>query len=205
LNDRRDFAAWFEQAHPQRQDRLSTLLAFGDELLGVNRGLALVSRGDEAVFWMRHVRECLTPGLVEAVAPAGRLLDVGSGNGLPGFVLAALLPNLEVTLLEPRHKKAGFLDRMKLLLGVANARVDEASLEALSLRPTLNYPAVVSRALRWTPRRVAELELVAGPEAVLYRFGPPRPEGRDIPLADAGDRVIQCLPRATWAEDLAEA
>lgn len=53
--------------------------------------------------------------LVAPVLPAraflgeGSLLDVGSGNGSPGLVLAALLPGLHVTLLEPRLKRWAFL------------------------------------------------------------------------------------------------
>jgi 16S rRNA G527 N7-methylase RsmG len=61
-----------------------------------------------------------TPGervavLVAGVVPArslpapGRLLDVGSGNGSPGLVLALLRDDLEVTLLEPRQKRWAFL------------------------------------------------------------------------------------------------
>jgi 16S rRNA (guanine(527)-N(7))-methyltransferase RsmG len=53
--------------------------------------------------------------LVAPVLPAtplpgpGRLIDVGSGNGSPGLVLALLRPDLEVTLLEPRQKRWAFL------------------------------------------------------------------------------------------------
>jgi 16S rRNA (guanine527-N7)-methyltransferase len=53
--------------------------------------------------------------LVGSVAPAaplleaGSLLDVGSGNGSPGLVLALLRPDLEVTLLEPRRRRWAFL------------------------------------------------------------------------------------------------
>lgn len=53
--------------------------------------------------------------LVGAVLPAaelarrGRLVDVGSGNGSPGLVLALLRPELDVTLLEPRRRRWAFL------------------------------------------------------------------------------------------------
>jgi 16S rRNA (guanine527-N7)-methyltransferase len=53
--------------------------------------------------------------LVGAVLPAvplvrpGRLVDVGSGNGSPGLVLAVLRPDLAVTLLEPRQRRWAFL------------------------------------------------------------------------------------------------
>jgi 16S rRNA (guanine527-N7)-methyltransferase len=44
-----------------------------------------------------------------ALVPAGRLLDVGSGNGSPGLVLALVRDDLEVTLLEPRARRWAFL------------------------------------------------------------------------------------------------
>jgi 16S rRNA (guanine527-N7)-methyltransferase len=52
----------------------------------------------------------VAPVLPAAPLPApGRLIDVGSGNGSPGLVLALLRPDLEVTLLEPRQKRWAFL------------------------------------------------------------------------------------------------
>ncbi len=44
-----------------------------------------------------------------AMVPAGSLLDIGSGNGSPGLVLAILRPDLRATLLEPRVRRWGFL------------------------------------------------------------------------------------------------
>jgi 16S rRNA (guanine527-N7)-methyltransferase len=52
----------------------------------------------------------VTPVLPAAGLPGpGRLIDVGSGNGSPGLVLALLRPDLAVTLLEPRQKRWAFL------------------------------------------------------------------------------------------------
>jgi 16S rRNA (guanine(527)-N(7))-methyltransferase RsmG len=52
----------------------------------------------------------VAPVLPAAPLPApGPLIDVGSGNGSPGLVLALLRPDLEVTLLEPRQKRWAFL------------------------------------------------------------------------------------------------
>lgn len=52
----------------------------------------------------------VAPVLPAVPVPApGRLIDVGSGNGSPGLVLALLRPDLEVTLLEPRQKRWAFL------------------------------------------------------------------------------------------------
>jgi 16S rRNA (guanine527-N7)-methyltransferase len=67
-----------------------------------------------------------------AVAPQvrpGRLLDIGSGNGSPGLVLAALCPQAAVTLLEPRQKRWAFLREaaraMALVVDVRRERHDQ--------------------------------------------------------------------------------
>jgi len=57
-----------------------------------------------------RVAVLVAPVLPAASLPArGRLLDIGSGNGSPGLVLALLRPDLEVTLLEPRQRRWAFL------------------------------------------------------------------------------------------------
>ena len=63
--------------------------------------------------------------LVRPVAPLapllepGTLLDVGSGNGSPGLVLAALRPDVRATLLEPRMRRWAFLREVARAMGVA--------------------------------------------------------------------------------------
>jgi len=82
----------------------------------------LVAYLDEVARWSQRVNltgarapEERTELLVAQVLPAvdliqgPRLIDVGSGNGSPGLVLALLRPELEVTLLEPRQRRWAFL------------------------------------------------------------------------------------------------
>lgn len=61
---------------------------------------------------------------------AGRLLDLGSGVGLPGVPLAVWRPDLEVTLCEVRKRRAAFLERVVAELGLRNARVYNADVRA---------------------------------------------------------------------------
>jgi len=88
-------------------------------------------------------------GLAVPLAPLlepGRLLDVGSGNGSPGLVLAALRPDLRVTLLEPRQRRWSFLREAVREIGrrdievlrlrhdeYRGARVENVSIRALRL------------------------------------------------------------------------
>jgi 16S rRNA (guanine527-N7)-methyltransferase len=70
--------------------------------------------------------------LVAAVIPAvpwalpGRLIDIGSGNGSPGIIFAALREDLEVSLLEPRAKRCAFLREAVRHLGLKGVSVERS-------------------------------------------------------------------------------
>jgi 16S rRNA (guanine527-N7)-methyltransferase len=111
----------------------------------------------------RHYGEALA-ALDWIPAAARRLVDLGSGAGFPGFVLAAARPELEVWLIEPRARRAAFLAaaarRAQLSLRVVNARVAAASLPEL---PS-GIDILTVRALRLEPPAYGALlpRLVAG-------------------------------------------
>lgn len=73
-----------------------------------------------------------------------RVIDVGTGPGLPGIPLALANPALEVTLLDSNHKKTSFLRQACLELGLKNTTVVCERVEAW--RPDEKYDVVISRA-----------------------------------------------------------
>ncbi len=82
-----------------------------------------------------------------AVAPhlhAKRLLDVGSGAGLPGIPLALANPDMFVTLLDSNHKKAAFLNQAMMELKLKNAEVCSERVE--SWKTQNGYDVIISRA-----------------------------------------------------------
>lgn len=75
---------------------------------------------------------------------SGRLLDVGSGAGLPGIPLALVRPDLQVTVMDSSHKKASFMRQAKAELGIANLEVVCGRVEAY--QPEHGFEQIVSRA-----------------------------------------------------------
>jgi 16S rRNA (guanine527-N7)-methyltransferase len=91
--------------------------------------------------WSRHVADSLTFAVGWSVGAPQRLLDVGSGVGLPGIPLAILWPGTEVALLDRGGRRVRLLQRAIELLDLPNAIVRQA--DVLSLKE--EWPAVVMR------------------------------------------------------------
>ena len=83
--------------------------------------------------WDRHLLNCAV--VADLIGSQYRtLVDIGSGAGLPGIVLAMMRPGLAVTLLEPMERRCRFLSGCVAELGLANARVLRGRAEDATLR-----------------------------------------------------------------------
>jgi len=136
---------------------LGLLTRFGILVYEQSSRLALVARGDRKILFTRHVLDSLNPiGILSP--PPSSVLDIGSGAGFPGIPLAIIWPETRVTLLESREKKCGFLERVVRELGLSNATVVCARLEAYGktwqaephasvlIRAVGDLPAILSHA-----------------------------------------------------------
>jgi 16S rRNA (guanine527-N7)-methyltransferase len=123
------------------------LLRYLDELVRWNAAYNLTAVRDARDMVIRHLLDSLAllPLLRKMPHfPTLRLLDVGSGAGLPGVPLAIAEPQLAVTLLDSNGKKARFLRHVQRTLGPANIEVAEARVE--EWQDAAGYDVVVSRA-----------------------------------------------------------
>ncbi|MGD8345863.1 MAG: 16S rRNA (guanine(527)-N(7))-methyltransferase RsmG [Lysobacterales bacterium] len=95
-----------------------------------NRTYNLTAVREPADMLSKHLLDSLS--VLPWVAP-GRLLDAGTGAGLPGIPLAIVKPGLEVTLLDSAGKKVRFLGHVKRQLSLANVHPLQARLESAEL------------------------------------------------------------------------
>jgi len=110
------------------RETLSRLKAYADVLADWNARHNLVAKSTLPDLWRRHFWD--SAQLLPLIPGAARTLaDLGSGAGFPGLVLAALRPDLAVTLHEATTKKCAFLqaaaDRMGLAVTIQNARLED--------------------------------------------------------------------------------
>jgi 16S rRNA (guanine527-N7)-methyltransferase len=126
---------------PGQRDALGGYLAL---LQRWNTTYNLTAIRDPAAMVAQHLADCLA--VVEPVRRrllAGRVLDVGSGGGLPGVVLAIMEPGLDVTCVDAVGKKAAFIRQVAAALGLPNLHAEHARVESLH-RP--GFDLITSRA-----------------------------------------------------------
>jgi 16S rRNA (guanine527-N7)-methyltransferase len=108
---------------------LPVALAYAELLAGPGVVRGLIGPDEPGRLWDRHL---LNSAVVAELVPSdARLIDLGSGAGLPGIVLAILLPESEVTLVEPMERRTTFLEECLDELGLRNVQVVRGRAEDL--------------------------------------------------------------------------
>ncbi len=100
---------------------IDRLTRYGEALAsdGVIRGL--IGPREVPILWERHLLNCAA--MAEAIEPNAKVVDIGTGAGLPGMVLALVRPDLHVILVDTLQRRCEFLEEMVATFGLAN-RVD---------------------------------------------------------------------------------
>ena len=120
------------------------LLAYGDLILKWNKVYNLTALRDPAQVLTHHLLDSLSIiAPLQAQCPqATRLLDVGSGAGLPGAVIAIMRPELSVSCVDAVAKKAAFIRQVSAELGLPNLNGMHTRVESLGG----SYDVIRSRA-----------------------------------------------------------
>ena len=138
--DEREARAWLEHSFDVPRETMERLEAFEALLRDENARQNLVSKASLDHFWLRHIAD--SAQLVRfAPSPTASWVDLGSGAGFPGLIVA-LLHEGPVTLIEERRLRIDFLHRAAQILGVeaeiVGARVERA--------PPRKYDVISARA-----------------------------------------------------------
>jgi 16S rRNA (guanine527-N7)-methyltransferase len=149
-------------------ERLSDYL---DLVLEANKTTNLTAIRHREQAWSRLIVDSLTPLPGVDLAPAGgRVIDIGTGAGLPGIPLAIARPELRFSLIEATGKKAEFLRHVIQSLSLPNVTVLQERAEAVGQDPAhrQRYTIAVSRAV--------------GPMPVVLEYS--------LPLLEVGGRML---------------
>jgi len=154
-------------------------------LLETNERFNLTAVTDPQQAWMRHVLDALTLLPVLDACEARRVIDVGSGGGVPGIPLAIVRPQTQMVLLEATGKKAVFLESTVRDLGLGNVEVLKERAEVAGQDHH-----------RWREHFDAVLARAVGPLPVLLEL--------TVPLAREGGLVL-AIKGAKAGEEIASA
>ena len=126
------------------ESQISALVGYLELLQRWNATYNLTAVRDPAEMLVQHLADCLAVvAPLRRVLAQGRLLDVGSGGGLPGVVIAVTLPEVDVTCVDSVGKKAAFIRQVAGALKLSNLHAVHSRIEGLRER---GFDVVTSRA-----------------------------------------------------------
>src|SRR5580698_4991876 len=174
--------------------QLGKLLDYVALLSKWNAVYNLTAIRDPRQMLIQHILDSLS--IVPHLAGRGpsSVLDVGSGGGLPGIVLAIVLPEWTVTLNDIVHKKTAFQSQAKAELGLGNLSVVTGRVE--TLKPGVEVPAkfdvIVSRAFAELADFVTLARHLVAEQGAIWAMKGVRPDG-EIERLPAGSQAKQII------------
>lgn len=183
------------------ENTIGKVIAYIALLQKWNRTYNLTAIRDPEQMLTHHVLDALAivPALdrVLATRPSPWLLDVGSGGGIPGLMLALARPAWRVTMVDAVQKKMAFVTQAIAELRLPNAQALTARVEALrvdALTPPIRYDLAVSRAFSDLAAFVAGSRHLLAPHGVWAAMKGAVPEAEIAALpADIAVRAVEAL------------
>lgn len=139
--------------------QLKVLERYVELLLEWNQKINLISRKDEENIWNRHILGSIAFLFHFDLKPKSKIIDVGTGGGLPGIPLSILLPQCQFTLIDSIKKKIAAVNSILSQLVLRNVTAFVGRAEELATQKDFshNYDYVIARAIgsitdliRWT-------------------------------------------------------
>jgi 16S rRNA (guanine527-N7)-methyltransferase len=103
-------------------------------LLDWNKRINLISRKDEENIWTYHILHCVSPLFKVKLMEGCRIIDIGTGGGLPGVPLKILRPDISLLCLDATRKKANAVLKMVEDLNIKNVNVIWGRAEEVGLQ-----------------------------------------------------------------------
>ena len=128
---------------------------YGNLLLEWNEKINLTAIPDDEGIAIKHFLDCLLVSKVADFKDGARVIDVGTGAGFPGLVIAAAYPHVNVTLLDSTGKKLKAVESIAEQMGVKNVRIVHARAEEAGKNPEFREKFDFA-----TARAVAELRVL---------------------------------------------
>lgn len=131
------------------------LRIYARELKSWNERINLTAITDDEGIAVKHFLDCLLAGTVADFKDGANVIDVGTGAGFPGLVIAAAYPNVNVTLLDSTGKKLKAVENIAEQMGVKNVKIVHARAEEAGKNPEFREKYDFA-----TARAVAELRVL---------------------------------------------
>jgi 16S rRNA (guanine527-N7)-methyltransferase len=157
-------------------EALPTLRLFAEHLAQWGDELGLVGPRERDRLWTRHI---LNSALVAHKLGPGTLIDIGSGAGFPGLVIAAMRPDIQCVLIEPLGRRAHWLREEADRLGLENVSVRNERAEEAAGHVIADYVTARAVSALKTLVPLAAPLLRAGGELVLMKGQKIEDEVRD--------------------------
>jgi 16S rRNA (guanine527-N7)-methyltransferase len=130
-------------------EALRLLEAYAESLLAANKSINLISRRDEENFWDRHILHSLSILILLRFRDGAKVLDLGSGGGLPGIPLKILCPSMRLTMVDSTKKKISAVQQIvaQLALKDTDAIWSRAEDLAQDVKFKEQFDIVIARAV----------------------------------------------------------